>query len=264
MKYTVAIFALLIMWPGLSVAGLLNGTQFGLGVSLTSGINASVGYHNPASTSCWARYFGVRLDVANTGSVKSAVDSVADAIMGDGIDVGDGVRIHDGKIDAWNSSVLLDWYPLQGVWRLSGGYYWGNMNMAAAISGSVVGAPTQRFYFYLAGDHYYYNGNNFSGNTQIDWRYHGPYLGTGFDIGIYRGLKMFIDMGVVFTNRPAQITIHIPHEQLYIYNKTTGNWAPVTIPQLDSDVARATNDGNRKLSDFKYYPVVKLGLLYRF
>ena len=111
---------------------------------------------------------------------------------------------------------------------------------------------------------YYYNVNNFDGITDIAWRYHGPYLGTGFDFGLFCGFSFFIDLGVVFTNRAAKMSIDIPHEQLYVYDIDTETWSPVTIPRLDSDVAQATHDANRKLSDFKFYPMIKAGFAYRF
>ena len=71
-----------------------------------------------------------------------------------------------------------------GPWRISGGYSLGNANLKTAIYGTVADAPSERFYFSLAGEHYYYNGNNFDGITDIAWRYHGPYIGTGFDFDI--------------------------------------------------------------------------------
>ena len=56
----------------------------------------------------------------------------------------------------------------------------------------------------------------------------------------------------------------MPQSQLYIYNIEKKGWLPVTIPKLDADIARATADANRKLSDFRIYPMVKMGFLYRF
>ena len=49
-----------------------------------------------------------------------------------------------------------------------------------------------------------------------------------------------------------------------MYDKETDSWNPITIPALDNDVARATREGNGKLSDFKFFPMVKLGFAYRF
>ncbi len=245
-------------------ASFFYGAQIGVGASLTGGINLIAGYYNPDLSGYWASHLGMRIGFASTDPLKSAIDSAIDSIMRDGVDVGDGVRIDNGRLDAWHASVLLDYYPFAGSWRLSGGYAWGGMQLDSDIFGEIEQAPSQRFYFYLAGDHYYYNGNDFSGLATIDWNFHGPYFGTGFDITLFCGFSLFIDMGVVFASQPAKLALDIPHDQLYIYNKEIQTWSPVTIPALDADVARATDEANRKLSDFKFCPVLKMGFAYRF
>lgn len=241
-----------------------NAFQAGVGLSITGGLGVVGGYYNPELANSVLRYFGFRTSLSTTDPLKSAIDSLIERFMKDGRDVGDGIKIDEGKLDAWHGNLFLDYYPFRGPWRLTAGYAWGAIELDSKIFGTIEGAPTQRFYFYLAGDHYYYNGNNFKGSATIDWNYHGPYLGTGFDFKIFCGFSFFIDAGVVFTNRPAKLNLDIPHEQLYIYNKETGVWGPVAIPILDRDVANAQRDANRKLSDFKFYPMLKAGFAYRF
>ena len=264
MKYIRYFVLCTVCVPKLLYANFADGISVGIGASVTSGLNAAVGYYNPASDNRWLRHIGVRADFASTDPLKSAIDSAIDSIMRDGIDVGDGVRIDKGALDAWHGAVVVDYHPFSGAWRLSGGYAWGAMNLDSDIFGEIESAPSQRFYFYLAGDHYYYNGNNFSGSAAIDWNYHGPYFGTGWDWRLGCGFYLFTDFGVVLTNQPGRLVLDIPHEQLYIYDTQSQTWSPVTIPQLDADVARATADANRKLSDIRIYPVVKVGFTYRF
>ena len=241
-----------------------HGLQFGTGVSATSGLNVFAGFYNSNYETYLLRHFGVRADFASSDPLKSAIDSALESYMNDGIDVGDGVKIDDGKLDAWHGALLLDFYPFAGAWRITGGYMWGGATLNSSVFGTIEQAPSQRFYFYLAGDHYYYNGNSFNGTATIDWNYHGPYIGTGFDIGLFCGFSLYIDMGVVFTNRPAHLSLDVPQEQLYIYNIAAQTWQPVTILQLEEDIMRATHEANRDLSDFKFYPMVKLGFAYRF
>ena len=38
--------------------------------------------------------------------------------------------------------------------------------------------------------------------ADFHWKYHGPYAGLGFDLGIWRGFKFFMDAGVVFADAP--------------------------------------------------------------
>ena len=263
---TVCVFGVfcVLCLPALADTAFPHGTQVAVGASLTGGIHLSAGYYNSEWSDFWRRHFGMRIGFASTNPLKSAIDSAIDSVMRDGIDVGNGVKIDNGQLDVWHVSMLLDYHPFAGVWRITGGYAWGGMQLDSDIFGKIEQAPSQRFYFYLAGDHYYYNGNDFGGIATIDWNFHGPYLGTGFDWRIGCGFGVFIDFGVVFTSRAPHLSLNIPHEQLYIYSKQTQTWAPVTIPTLDNDVVRATHDANRKLSDFRFYPVVKLGFSYHF
>lgn len=240
-----------------------DGIQVGLGMSALGGLNVLAGYRHVADGD-WFNRFGVRFDFSSTDPVKSALDSAIDHIMRDGVSVGDGVKLDEGKLDATHYSALLDFYPFSGAWRLTGGYMFSDVHMGAAINGTIGNVPSQRFYFYINGDHYYYNGNLFRGATAIDWDYNGPYIGTGADIKLGCGFYLFLDAGVVYTNRAARLSMSIPHEQLYIYDAETAAWAPVTIPKLDSDVAAATTDANRKLSHVRLFPVLKVGFLYRF
>ena len=255
---------LLFATPVLSAPDFPRGLMLGVGVSASTGMNVALGYHNSERDNYLMSHFGARLDYASMSPLKSVIDSIIDSYMRDGRDVGDGVQINNGTLDAWHSSVLLDFYPFAGAWRITAGYAWGQSTLDAAIFGEIETAPSQRFYFNLAGDHYYYNGNLFSGSAKIDWSYHGPYFGTGFDINLFCRFSLFMDIGAVLTNRPANLSLNIPHEQLYLYNKDTGTWSPVTIAALDGDVARAERDANRKLSDLRLYPMVKLGFAYRF
>lgn len=239
------------------------GVGIDIGISALSGIEIGAGYRK-ADSDHWTSRFGVRANISSTDPLKSAIDSALDRLMRDGVDVGDGVRLDEGKLDAWHGALLADFYPFAGPWRLTGGYAWGGMDMDARVFGTVANAPADRFYFYLAGDHYFYNGNQFKGSVSLDWNYHGPYFGTGFDWRLFCGLALFFDIGAVVTNRPARMSMDIPHEQLYIYNTESGAWSPVQVPQLNTDVARATADANRKLSDYRLYPMIKLGFGYRF
>ena len=263
MKHLI-VYISLLLFSSSAFASVFNGVNIGVGVSVFSGLDLFASYHDSESDSWWLRHFAGRIGFSSTEPLSSAIDSAIDSFMRDGISVGDGVKIANGKIDAWHTSVLFDYYPFAGTWRLSGGYVWGNIDLATDIFGEVSDAPSQRFYFYLNSDHYYYNGNDFDGHAYIDWGYHGPYIGTGFDIGNLCGFGFFVDFGVVFANRPAYASIDIPHQQLYIYNSQSGAWAPVTVPALDKDIAAATLDANRKMSDLKFVPMIKVGFLYRF
>lgn len=264
MKYAHMLCMFFVVSPAVAQTDFLHGLSVGVGVSAVAGINMSLGYHNTEHESYWLRHFGMRIDFADTSALKSALDSAIDSYMRNGRNIGDGVKIDQGSLDAWHGAFLLDYYPFAGAWRLSGGYALGNSTLGAAIFGEIANASSNRYYFNLAGDHYYYNGNNFNGVATIDWDYYGAYFGTGFDFRLGCGFGVFLDLGGVLTNRPARIALDIPQEQLYIYDTQSGTWSPVAIPKLESDVARATREANSKLSKIRIFPMIKLGFSYNF
>lgn len=263
MKCIRYILCLLIVLCARPVCAFPDGVNVGVGASMLGGVNVLVGYRHIDASSWWGK-FGARFDFADSAPLKSALDSAIDHIMRDGIDVGDGVKIDNGKLDSSHYAFLIDFYPVDSPWRITSGLMWGKLELDASIKGEIAEIPSERFYFYINGDHYYYNGNHFRGSAGIDWDFYGPYFGTGFDVGLFCGVRLFMDVGVVLTNRPSYLNLDIPHEQLYIYDIETASWAPVTVPKLDADVAAAEHDANRKLADFRLYPVIKIGFLYRF
>ena len=244
----------------------LHGVQIGAGVSALGGLNAFVGYANKDAQSFWGKRFGVRFDFATTAPIQSTINSMIDSAMGDGIDIGDSLTISDGKLDATHYAALVDFYPfgntwMLGAWRITGGYAFGDMNMSANIAGSFDG-PSGRYEFDLAGNRYAYTGNTVNGSAELDWSYRGPYLGTGFDFGLFAGLKIYLDAGVVFTNRAAELSLDVPTDNLQMWNGTS--WVAADIPQLDAAIAETLSDAQSELDDYKFYPMVKLGFMYRF
>ncbi len=250
--------------------GFLHGFQIGAGISATSGLNGFIGYANKDAESFWGKRFGVRFDFATTKPVKSLINNTIDTVVDDGIDIGDDLTITDGKIDASHYAALVDFYPFgdtwaMGAWRITGGYAFGDMNMAANIAGTFDG-PSGRYEFELAGQRYAYTGNSMNGTAGLDWEYRGPYIGTGFDIGLFAGLKIYLDAGVVFTNRAAELSLDVPVDNLQTFDG--GTWKPVDNATLKNELekykADALADAQSELDDFKFYPMIKAGFMYRF
>lgn len=247
--------------------GFLHGLQFGGGISGSSGLNGFVGYANKNMNSFWGKRFGIRFDFATTRPIKSAINN---AIIDDTIDIGNDLTINNAKLDATHYAALVDFYPfgdtwLLGTWRITGGYAFGDMNVNANISGTF-DSPSNRFEFDLAGQKYAYTGNTVHGTAELDWEYRGPYFGTGFDIGVFGGFKIYLDAGIVFTNRAAELSLNVPVENLQKLDGTT--WTPVSSPELEAEVnkykTKAIADAQSELDDYKFYPMVKVGFMYRF
>ena len=244
-----------------------HGLQIGVGISGSSGLNGFVGYANKNFDSFWAKRFGVRFDFGATSPIKSQLNDAINDVAGDGIDIGDELTISDIDIDAHHYAAMLDFYPFGntwflGGWRLTGGYYIGEMNATAHIAGTIDELDGGSYEFELGGHNFKYTGNAVHGTAEFDWDYRGPYLGTGFDFGLFAGFKIYMDAGVVFTNKAAQLDLNVPVENLYMDGNPVDNDA--IKKTFDDVVSDALADAQSELDDFKFYPMVKLGFMYRF
>lgn len=248
------------------------GFQIGAGISATGGLNGFVGYANKDFDSFWAKRFGVRLDFATTRPIRTVISDGIESIMGDeGIDIGDGLSVNDITLSAKHFAAMLDFYPFGdtwflGGWRLTGGYYMGDMQATAKIAGELDGVSGDIYEFELNGTQFRYMGNSVHGSAEFNWDYRGPYIGTGFDIGLFAGLKIYLDAGVVFTNRAAELGLDVPFAGLEI--NQNGTWESVEDNNLqsvvDDIIADTLSDAQSDLDDLKFYPIVKLGFMYRF
>ena len=247
------------------------GLQFGLGVSVTSGINGFVGYANKDFDSFWWKRLGVRFDFATTSPIKSTINSAIDSAMDGGMEIGDGMFIDNGQLSANHFAALVDFYPFGDTWffggiRLTGGYMFGKLDISADLTGDIDGIGAMEFE--LNDVLYRYNGDTINGTANANWKYSGPYLGTGFDLGLLWGIKIYMDAGVVFSNKSASINLNAPvTDQLPVWNGSA--WEdveldPTLISEFESDKDLALKDANDELEKYKIYPMIKLGFMYRF
>lgn len=243
------------------------GLQFGLGASVTSGVNGFVGYANKNFDSFWWKRIGGRFDFGTTSPIKSVINSAIDSQMNDGVDIGDGMTITDGNITAQHFGALVDFYPFGNTWffgglRLTGGYMFGKLDISAKLDGTVDGLPTDPIEFELNGEQYCYPGGIMKGYADVSWNYSGPYLGTGFDLGLIWGIKIYMDAGVVFTSKTAQANLNVPITGLQYYNGS--GWVAADSTILNQDKAQALKEANDELGKIQIFPIVKLGFMYRF
>lgn len=248
-----------------------NGLQFGVGISATSGLNGFIGYANKDFDSFWLKRIGVRLDFAGTAPVKSMINSGIDSIMGDGFDMGDGLAITDAGIGAQHFAALIDIYPFGNTWflggiRITGGYYWGDLELSARLSGEISDLPDDELSFTLDDKTYRYVGNQMNASANLNWNTSGPYLGAGFDLGLFAGFKIYLDAGVVFTSQAAQLGLDIPVDNLQVMEN--GRWEPVDNPQLEQELKTSVNsvldEVQPELNKLTFYPIIKIGFMYRF
>jgi len=151
----------------------------------------------------------------------------------------DGLNVsYNAEVELQTLGILLDYHPFGKAFRISGGAVW-SQNVLQAI-----GQPT---------DPYVYNEERtFSperlgsvrARLQYDRRWM-PYFGIGFGNALREGsaLKAFISLGVLYSGAPQ------------IQMEGSGMIAP-TASQADT-----IQEG---LNEFEWYPVLQLGLSYRF
>ena len=250
-----------------------HGMQFGVGVSATSGLNGFIGYNNKNFDSFWAKRFGIRFDFANMSPIKSKLNKrINKAIGDDGVEIEDALKIDNFALDAKHYGAMIDFYPFGdtwflGGWRLSGGYFTGKLDLDADIHGT---KQVGKIEFELDDKKFTYDGDEMHGKAMIDWKYKGPYAGTGFDLGLFWGFKIYFDAGVVFTDKTAKIDLDIPFDGLRDANGTLiekDSANPVVQAAYDEFMAakdKTLADARKEIKDYPYYPIVKLGFMYRF
>lgn len=245
-----------------------HGLQLGLGVSPTSGLNAFVGYNNKNFDSFWAKRFGIRFDFATYSPIKSKLNNeINDFVDSDGFEIGDELKVNDFALDAKHYGAMIDFYPFGdtwflGGWRVSGGYMTGKLDFDAAIHGT---KSIDGFEFELGDRKYTYTGGQMQGKAMLDWNFSGPYLGTGFDLGIFRGFKIYFDAGVVFTDKTAKLDLNVPLDGLKDITSGTPQEITGIIEEKYEEAKENTlKDAQKELDDYPYYPLIKLGFMYRF
>ena len=261
LKFFKILFALCVL--PLGAYAYPTGTQFGVGVSATTGMNAFTGYVNKDAESFWGKRFGYRIDFAGTKIVRSGINSAVNHIIGDrDIEVGDSLAVHDVRVEAKHFGGMVDFYPFGntwflGGWRLSGGYYGGQFDATARVVGGDEAGE-----FGLGRNRYKYMDGPNQASATANWKYDGPYVGPGFDLGLVAGFKIYFDVGVVFTRKVAKLSLDVPSDDLYKWNGA--DWALVDPDELEQDKQDVLRDAQSEADKIKFFPIVKLGLMYRF
>jgi hypothetical protein len=261
---------------GIKKRSFWDGIQVGAGAGLLGGLNVGLGYRIPYDPSgFWKNRFGFRLDYNDIGPFEKSITNAIDDI-----------KIDDNKVDIGLSGTqfgaLIDFYPFSYTWflggfRISGGYYTGDFE----ISGAMPKSASETFSIKdSAGNSLWYKANgtvDLIASLKQDVK--GPYAGLGFDMGLFWGLKLYFDAGVVFTEKPkidadailngATITVCGTSEAL-CSGAGSGTIDVTAVANGSADWQKLKDDTIREYQEELdeiskgYFPMVKLGLLYRF
>lgn len=154
---------------------------------------------------------------------------------------------YDFKLKLATVDALLDYHPFDGAFRISGGAVYNGNKIDARSKPNAAGT-------------YRINGNLYSAAAvgdltgKIDFRKVSPYLGIGFgNAAKAAGWGFAMDLGVTFQGSPKT---NLASTGCTISTAVCG--------QLARDVAAESADLADKADDFKLYPVIRLGVSYRF
>lgn len=143
---------------------------------------------------------------------------------------------------------LLDWFPMGSEWRFSAGVV-SNGNEI-----EVVAKPA-------ANGSYQFQGSTYDGaragriDGNVAFKKFVPYLGVGWGnaVAMQKGWGFSGDLGVLFQGAP-ETTL-----------SNSGCTAPAAMcAGLAANVAKESIKVNDKVKDFKFYPVIRLGVSYKF
>lgn len=150
-----------------------------------------------------------------------------------------GAANYDFKMQLQTVSALADWYPFSGGFRTSAGLLYNNnkltLNAVPGTGGYTIGANT-------------YTSGISSVEATIEFNKVAPYLGIGWGnpVAKDKGWGLVTDVGVMFQGKP----------------KTNLAVTCTTCPTA-SDVAAENAKLESDLSNFKFWPVVSIGISYQ-
>jgi hypothetical protein len=230
MKFKFVATALLSLAATASMAADASGAQPTLIDNLDVGL--SIGTMGPGGQVSW-------LLVPKTLSVRLAANA-----YNYNHDTTSGNIDYTGKLKLKSELLLLDWHPFEGRFRLTGGV------VANGNKFDLLAKPT--------GGTYDINGNTYTAaqvgtlSAKVEFPSTAPYLGIGWgDSTQSAGLHFIGDIGVISQGAPRA--------------KLSASSATVNSdPTLQADLKKAETDLQTKLNGFKFYPLVQLGMGYRF
>jgi len=154
---------------------------------------------------------------------------------------GDDVN-YDGDLRLQSLGLLADFYPFQTGFRFSGGAYL-NRNKV-----DITATPTDNVEI---GGTTYTPAQLGTLDGRIKFNDISPYGGIGYTSSRYEpGLSFVVDAGVMFQGG-SDVTL-------------TANGSANTIPGFADDLEQERQDIKDDVDDFKYYPVLRVGIAYRF
>jgi hypothetical protein len=150
---------------------------------------------------------------------------------------------YDVDLDFSSLSALVDWHVFGGSFRVTGGLL--SMDHELDLDGTPTGSEEIGGTVYSAAEI-----GTLSGDVEIDGV--APYLGIGWGnpLSSSRRWGFYCDLGVAFTDSPDVAL--------------SANGTLASDPAFQADLARERDEIEDDLEPFQLYPVISLGLYFRF
>jgi hypothetical protein len=152
----------------------------------------------------------------------------------------------NGEADVGGAQAILDWYPMGGSFRLS-------LGAVEAADVDVKAKPVGGTFTF---DDVEYSADDVGeARGRADFGSLAPYVGLGYGRALSTDghLSFTADLGVAFTGAPdvnLEVTCNAPN--------------PAICAQLVSDAAAEEAELQNDANDYKYWPVVSIGVAYKF
>ena len=208
------------------------------------------------AASTQAADFGMTADAGTTGAGFHVVVPVASSLNArfgiNGFDRSFNKTTDDAsynvKLGLRTFDALLDYYPTSTQFRMTGGLVYNGSNVTANATPG-------------AGNRYTFNGNTYTAaqvgqvNGSIDFNKVDPYLGIGWGnaVAANKGWGFTADLGVMFQGSPSA---HL--------NNTGCTSAAASCSQLASDIDVENASLTNQMHNYRYYPVARIGVTYKF
>lgn len=152
---------------------------------------------------------------------------------------------YDFEVDLKTTSLLLDWHPFQGGFRLTAGY----VNNGITVTGD----STETTGTISIGDSTFNASDVGTLTAKVEYDSNAPYLGLGWGNAVKanRGFGFSLDMGVIQMSDPS-------------IDYTLNGTNPAIRPAIEAELDKEADELSEELSDFDTYPIIQLGLSYQF
>ncbi|HOY09002.1 MAG TPA: hypothetical protein PLB05_02875 [Candidatus Omnitrophota bacterium] len=150
---------------------------------------------------------------------------------------------YDFELKLFTVSALVDWFPFSNNFRLSAGFM---------VNGNEINASAKSSDDYTLGDVTYTSSQVGTLKGNIGFNDLAPYLGIGYGnpFGADGSWLLSLDFGVMYQGEPE---VDLSADGLLANN-----------PAFLGDLQREEDNLENDISAFKFYPVIALGITYRF